>query len=86
MALRQVIVFGLLLAVAAVKCAEESDIKVITVPSMSEFLEQHPDADFTPLELVEEAEVLKADAPVTPFITRTYRIGYRVAGKNSKQL
>lgn len=78
MALRQVIVLCLLLAVASVKCG---DIKVTTVPNMEKFLEENPDIEFTPLELVEEAEVLKADAPVTPFITRTYRIGYRVAGK-----
>lgn len=78
MALRQVILACLLLAVATVKCEEESQIKVITVPSLSAFLEEHPDADMTPLELVEEAEVLKADVP---FITKVYRIGYRVAGK-----
>lgn len=82
MALRQFVVFGLLLALAlnAVECSndEQSNIKVIEVPSLSEFLKENPEAEFTPLELVEE---IKADVSVSPYITKTYRVGSRVRGK-----
>lgn len=82
MALRQVVAFGLLLALAfSVECStdEQSNIKVNVVPSMAEFLKENPETEFTPLELVEETT--QTDASVSPYITRTYRIGYRVAGK-----
>lgn len=78
MTLRRAVVFALLLAVAAVKCAEESGFIVTVIPNMSEFLDKHPGADLTPLELVNNAD---EDAPARPAITRTYRIGFRIAGK-----
>lgn len=82
MALRQIVIFGLLLVLAlnSIECSsdEQSNIKVIEVPSLSEFLKEHPEAEFTPLELVEDTKV---DLAASPYITKTYRIGYRVAGK-----
>lgn len=85
MSLRQVVVFGLLLALAfnAAKCSndEQSNIKVNVVPSLSEYLKENPEAELTPLELVEEATMNDVSPLPSPYMTRTYRIGYRVAGK-----
>lgn len=87
MALRQVVVFGLLLGLAlnSVECSndEQSNIKVIEVSSLSDYLNENPEAELTPLELVGETRI--TDGSVTPYITKTYKIGYRIAGKITNQ-
>lgn len=81
MALRLAVVFGLLAAVAfsSIECSSDelSNIQVNVVPSLSEYLKENPETEFTPLELVEEATMIDA----SPYMQRTYRIGQRVPGK-----
>lgn len=79
----EIFAVGLIFSVAFnfVACSsdEQSNIVVIDVPDMFEFLKENSGAELTPLELVKN--ITQTDAGVIPYITRVYRIGYRIGGK-----